>query len=90
MYLTRRMAVAEEAAREDRDQVLLVVDVRHGGERGVRVEVVCERLVADSGEAVPDVRDLEAGDVEREVDCAQERDRATCMGRGERRDQRRR
>ena len=75
--LARRVVVAEEAPRQDRDQVLLVVDMRDGGNRGMRVDVVRERLVSNTREAVADVGDLEAGDVQREVDGVQERDGPT-------------
>ena len=54
MDLPRRVVVPEEAPREDRDDVLLVVDVRHGDLLGLGVDVVREVLVSDAREAVPD------------------------------------
>lgn len=45
VHLTRGVVEAEEQAGEDRDRVLLVVDVRERGD--VRVDVVCKVLVPD-------------------------------------------
>ena len=69
------MVEAEEAPRKDRDRVLLVVDMRDRSNGVVGVDVVGERLVTDAREAEADVGDLRAGNVERDVDRVQERDR---------------
>ena len=66
--------VAEDAAREDRDVVLLVVDVRDGDGRRLAVDIVRERLVADAWEAEPDDARRDVGDMERKVDRVQESD----------------
>ena len=51
MDLAVGVVVAEEVdGRQDRDGVLLVVDAREGDR--LRVDVVCERLVADLQESV--------------------------------------
>ena len=77
--LPRRVVVPEEAPREDRDDVLLVVDVRHGDLLGLGVDVVGEGLVADAREAVPDETGRDgAGEVEGEEDGVEEGDRCTC------------
>ena len=78
MDLARRVVEAEETSRENGDRVLHVVDVRDRGERGVRVDVVRERLVSDAGEAVSDVRDLRVGDVQWDIDGVQQRYRGAC------------
>lgn len=72
------MVEAEEATRQYGDWVLLVVDVRDGGDGSMRVDVVRERLVADPGEAVSNVSDLRGGNVQRDVDGVQERYRRAC------------
>ena len=79
MDLPRRVVVPEEAPREDRDDVLLVVDVRHGDLLGLGVDVVGEGLVADAREAVPDETGRDgAGEVQREEDGVEEGDRCAC------------
>ena len=70
--------VSEGTAGKDRDEVLLVVDVRDGDGGGLAVDVVGELLVSDAGQAVPDETDREAGDLEGEVDRVQETDGRTC------------
>ena len=80
MDLPRRVVVPEEAPGEDRDDVLLVVDVRHGHLLGLGVDVVREGLVADAREAVPHETGRDAaGEVEREEDGVEEGDRCACL-----------
>ena len=79
MDLPRRVVVPKEAPREDGDDVLLVVDVRHGHLLGLGVDVVGEGLVADAREAVPDETGRDgAGEVEGEEDGVEEGDRCAC------------
>ena len=74
MHLARRVVVSEGTAGKDRDEVLLVVDVRDGDGSGLAIDVVGELLVSDAGQAVPNEADREAGDLEGEVDRVQETD----------------
>ena len=79
MDFPRRVVVPKEAPRENGDDVLLVVDVRHGDLLGLRVDVVREGLVADAREAVPDETGRDgAGEVEGEKDRVEEGDRCAC------------
>jgi len=73
VYLAGGMHESKEPTGDNGDRVLLVVDAR---EVDIRVDVVCESLVAHAREAV--VVRLErrtCGQVQREVDRVDERDR---------------
>lgn len=70
--LARGVVEAEEAAGQDRHEVLLVVDMRDAEPEGV--DVVREVLVPDAREAVPDEAHGGGGDLQVEVDRVEERD----------------
>lgn len=72
VHLARGVAEAEEAAGQDGDGVLLVVDVRDA--QPERVDVVRELLVPDAREAVPDECDRGGGDLQVEIDGVEEGD----------------
>ena len=74
MYLPGRVRVAEKLSGQDRDRVLLVVDVRHvPAER--RVDVIRKGGVAHARQAEADHAHARARwQVQSEVDCVEERD----------------
>ncbi len=76
MHLPGRVVEPEELAGQDRDDVLLVVHVRHL--HGQRVDVVRPVLVADAREAVPDEARRDARKVQVEEDRVDKRNRRTC------------
>lgn len=78
MYLAGGMVEAEEAAGQDGDEVLLIVDVRDAEPE--RVDVVREVLVPDAREAVPDEAHGGGGDLQVEVYGVEEGD-GSALGR---------
>ena len=80
VHLSARMHESQEHAGHGRDGVQEVVDVRDA--RDVGVDVVCERLVADSGEAVDGRFEGESGGVgemEGEVEAVEQGEGCACI-----------
>ena len=73
--LARGVVEAEEEPWQDRDWIFLVVNMRDGSDGVMCIDVVSELLVSDTGEAIAYEGDLRGGDMERDVDRVQERDR---------------
>ena len=78
VHLPRRVVEPQEAAREDRHVVLLVVDVRHGERAALRVDVVREVLVAHARETVAHETRRDVRDVQWEVNGVEQTDRGAC------------